>query len=62
MEMLPPAENSAIFTSLKLSLVSSSTTYSLPAKVAVFPALRADASSFRFLMGKFRSARTLRNS
>src|SRR5688572_30701072 len=53
LEMLPLAEKSAIWMSLKLSLVSSSTGYSLPLNVVVLPALRADASSLRFLIGKF---------
>src|SRR4051812_16420806 len=58
----PPAEKNAICTSLKLSCVSSSTVYGLPLNVTVLPALRALASRRRFLIGKFRSARTFKNS
>ena len=58
----PPALKNAIFTPAKESCFSSSMTYSLPANVAVFPALRLLASSFRFAIGNFRSASTLRNS
>src|SRR6266581_4100236 len=58
----PPAEKKAMSIPLKLSLVSSSTVYVSPAKSTLLPAERLLASSFRFLMGKFRSARTMRNS
>src|SRR5688500_18318673 len=58
----PPALKNAILTSLNESFVSSSTVYVLPMNSTVLPAERADASSFRFLMGNLRSARTLRNS
>src|SRR5688572_16925271 len=60
--MLPPAEKNAILTSLKLSFVNSSTVYVLPANSTGLPALRALARSLRFLIGKLRSASTVRNS
>src|SRR4051812_45576326 len=58
----PPAEKKAMSMPLKLSLVISSTVYFSPAKSTVFPAERELASSLRFLIGNFRSARTVKNS
>ena len=48
----PPAEKKAICTPLKLSLVSSSTVYVLPANSIFLPALLALASSLRLLDGE----------
>ena len=62
LEIEPPAEKRAISMPLKLSFVSSSTLYFWPLYSIVLPADRADASSLRFLMGKLRSASTVRNS
>ncbi len=61
-EMDPPALKKAICTSAKLSCVSSSIVYVCPRYAAVLPALRLLARSLRFLIGKFRSARTVSSS
>src|SRR5688572_8017081 len=61
-EIDPPALKYATCTSSKLSWVSSSIVYACPRNVAVLPALRAEARSLRFLIGKFRSARTVSSS
>src|SRR4051812_15442247 len=58
----PPAEKKATFTSLKLSCFSSSTACDFPLNSTDFPALRAEARNLMLLIGKSRSASTVRNS
>src|SRR5215218_833481 len=58
----PPAEKNATCTPLKLSLVSSSIVWLLPPNVIDLPALRALARNLIDLIGKLRSARTVKNS
>src|SRR5215210_2156067 len=58
----PPAEKNAICTPLKLSFVNSSIVCVFPWNVIDLPALRALARNLMLLMGKLRSARTVRNS
>ena len=59
----PPADVKAMSTSLKSSLCCNSfTSYSLPLKLYLRPALRSEPNNTSSSMGKFRSARMRRNS